>query len=124
MKRKKIVEKRKHQRIRQSTNKKMHQLLWLMANGFIVQQRKPSKLISLKESSLQPVIRKSYKRFPFDNLEKSLLSLIKAVTKDISRIQYDCEAYEHDLGVAKARKATTDACSRPLAWHLPDARNN
>jgi hypothetical protein len=64
----------------------------------------------------------SYKGFPFDNFKKNLQSLIEAVAKDIARMQHDCEAYGHDLGVVKALRSDEEAGSRPLSWHLSDAR--
>jgi hypothetical protein len=64
----------------------------------------------------------SYKRFPFENFKINLQSLIAAVAKDIARMQHDCEAYGHDLGVVKALRSDEEPGSRPLSWHLSDAR--
>jgi hypothetical protein len=68
-------------------------------------------------------MRESYKGFPFENFKQNLQqSLIEAVTKDIVKMQHDCEAYGHDLGVVKALRSDEEAGSRPLSWHLSDAR--
>ncbi len=64
----------------------------------------------------------SYKGFPFENFKTNLQSLLKAVAKDIARMQHDCEAYGHGLGVVKALRSGEEAGSRPLYWHLSDAR--
>jgi hypothetical protein len=37
-------------------------------------------------------------------------------------MQHDCEAYGHDLDVVKALRSDEEAGSRPLSWHLSDAR--
>ena len=60
----------------------------------------------------------SYKRFPFDNFKTNLESLILAVSKDIARMQHDCETYGHDLEVVKALRSNEEAGSRPLSWHF------
>jgi hypothetical protein len=65
----------------------------------------------------------SYKSFPFNIFKTNLQSLIEAVGKDIVRMQHDCETYDHDLGVVKALRSNEKAGSRPLSWHLSDARN-
>jgi hypothetical protein len=67
-------------------------------------------------------MRNSYKRFPFKRFKTNLQSLIAAVGKDIARMQHDCETYGHDLGVIKALRSNEEAGSRPLSWHLSDAR--
>jgi hypothetical protein len=67
-------------------------------------------------------MRQSYKAFPFVNFKNNLQSLLDAVAKDIARMQHDCEAYGHDLGVVKALRSDEEAGSRPLSWHLSDAR--
>jgi hypothetical protein len=64
----------------------------------------------------------SYKRFPFNRFIMNLQSLIEAVGKDIARMQHDCETYGHDLGVVQALRSNEEAGSRPLSWHLSDAR--
>jgi hypothetical protein len=67
-------------------------------------------------------MRDSYKRFPFENFKTNMQSLIAAVGKDIARMQHDCEAHGHDLGVVKALRSDEEPGSRPLSWHLSDAR--
>ena len=67
-------------------------------------------------------MRTSYKRFPFKNFKTNLESLILAVSKDIARMQHDCEAHGHDLAVVKALRSDEEPGSRPLSWHLSDAR--
>jgi hypothetical protein len=64
----------------------------------------------------------SYKGSPFNHFKKNLQSLIEAVAKDIARVQHDCEAYGHDLGGVNALQSDKEAGSRPLSWHLSDAR--
>jgi hypothetical protein len=51
----------------------------------------------------------SYKGFPFHIFKKNLQSLIEAVAKDIARMQHDCEAYGHDLGVVKAIRMSSQS---------------
>jgi hypothetical protein len=67
-------------------------------------------------------MRQSYKAFPFKNFKTNLQSLLEAVAKDIARMQHDCEAYGHDLSVVKSLRSNEEEGSRPLSWHLSDAR--
>jgi hypothetical protein len=46
-------------------------------------------------------MRKSYEGYPFKCFKKNLQSLLKAVAKDITRMQHDCEAYGQDHAVVK-----------------------
>ena len=64
----------------------------------------------------------SYKGFPFENFKTNLQSLLKAVAKDIARMQHDCEAYGHDLAVVRDLRSDEEPGSRPLSWHLSEAR--
>jgi hypothetical protein len=64
----------------------------------------------------------SYKGFPFENFKTNLQSLLKAVAKDIARMQHDCEAYGHDLAVVRDLRSEEEPGSRPLSWHLSEAR--
>jgi hypothetical protein len=64
-------------------------------------------------------MRQGYKAFPFSNFKTNLASLIRAVGKDIARMQHDCEDYGHDLSVVKALRAGSTPV---LSWHLSDAR--
>jgi hypothetical protein len=64
----------------------------------------------------------SYKGYPFGNFKINLQSLLQAVAKDIARMQHDCKAYGHDLAVVKDLRSDEIPGSRPLSWHLSEAR--
>jgi hypothetical protein len=64
----------------------------------------------------------TYTAFPFAKFKNNLKALLKAVAKDIARMQHDCEAYGHDIGVVKALRSNEEPGSRPLSWHLSEAR--
>ena len=64
-------------------------------------------------------MRQSYKAFPFVNFKNNLDSLLKAVAKDIARMQHDCETYGHDLSILQTLRAGSTPV---LSWHLSDAR--
>jgi hypothetical protein len=64
----------------------------------------------------------SYKAFPYNLFKSNLQSLLKAVAKDIARMQHDCEAYGHDLAVVQDLRSNEEPGSRPLSWHLSEAR--
>jgi hypothetical protein len=68
------------------------------------------------------VMHNSHKGFPFENFKTNLQSLLKAVAKDIARMQHDCEAYGHDLAVVRDLRFNEGPGSRPLSWHLSEAR--
>jgi hypothetical protein len=67
-------------------------------------------------------MRQSYKGFPFGNFKTNLQSLLQAIAKDIARMQHDCEAYGHDLAVVRDIRSEEEPGSRPLSWHLSEAR--
>ncbi len=63
----------------------------------------------------------SYKGFPFDNFKKNLQSLIKAVAKDIARVQHG--GPQDSLGIHRIALEYAVACAAPLAA-LPLEPNN
>jgi hypothetical protein len=65
---------------------------------------------------------KATRGFPLKISRITSQSLLKAVAKDITRVQHDCKAYGHDLAAVKDHQSDEEPGSKPLSWLLLEAR--